>query len=94
VRSIAPLVLEAFVSPRPAPNFVPSHLNGNPDDDSVKNLQWRPLSEVNLACVLKAQANGNFKTPFGSKKKDNLSDKFGFMTGKWQEQSPIINPNL
>jgi hypothetical protein len=40
LRPIAPLVLEAFVGPRPAPNLDCCHGDGNPANDLLGNLRW------------------------------------------------------
>jgi hypothetical protein len=34
------LVLESFVGPKPKPNYVCAHLNGNPADSRLENLAW------------------------------------------------------
>jgi len=38
--SVHIMVLETFVGPRPAPNFQAAHLDGNPLNPRLENLQW------------------------------------------------------
>ncbi len=42
--SVAVLVLETFVGPRPE-GHVPEHLNGDPNDNRLVNLRWTPAEE-------------------------------------------------
>jgi hypothetical protein len=47
VYSIAPLVLNAFVGQKPTDSHVPFHKNGDKQDDSLENLEWRHISIQN-----------------------------------------------
>lgn len=40
LRQIAPMVLEAFVGPRPAPDMDGCHGDGDPANDALSNLRW------------------------------------------------------
>lgn len=55
------LVLEAFVGPRP-PGMECRHLNGNPADDRLENLQWGTSSENSFDTVRHGNHPGARKT--------------------------------
>jgi hypothetical protein len=47
VYSVAQLVLNAFVGPKPSESHIPFHKNGDNQDDSIENLEWRHISLQN-----------------------------------------------
>lgn len=55
------LVLEAFVGPKP-PGMECRHLNGNPADNRLANLQWGTSSENSYDVVRHGHHHGSIKT--------------------------------
>jgi NUMOD4 motif len=47
VRSIAQLVLNAFVEPRPSEKHFTHHIDGDLQNDAAENLEWRHMSVQN-----------------------------------------------
>ncbi|KDE14258.1 hypothetical protein N505_0105420 [Rhodococcus aetherivorans] len=61
-RYVHHLVLEAFIGPRPEGDTHTRHLNGNPQDNRVENLQWGTRSENFLDTVEHGMHNNASKT--------------------------------
>ena len=47
IRSVAQLVLAAFVEPRPSDKHIAHHKDGDASNDSLNNLEWQDISLQN-----------------------------------------------
>ena len=84
VRSIAQLVLTAFVEPRPSDKHLPHHKDGNPSNDCLDNLEWRDISvqnRLNGKTGNKFQAGHGFGTASRFKKGHNIGEEYRFKKG-------------
>ncbi len=84
VRSVAQLVLTAFIEPRPSDKHLAHHKDGDASNDNVENLEWQHISiqnGLNGKNGHKFQAGHDFGTQFGFKKGHNVGTEHRFKKG-------------
>ncbi|MEO0041208.1 MAG: hypothetical protein RL329_656 [Bacteroidota bacterium] len=66
IRSIAQLVLNAFVEPRPSAKHFAHHKDGDLNNDAAENLEWRHIQVQNTINSRKGAEQGKgFRFPKG-----------------------------
>ncbi len=83
-RSVAQLVLTAFVEPRPSDKHIPHHKDGNPSNDCLDNLEWRHVSvqnTLNGKTGNKFKAGHTFGTESRFKKGHTVGSEYRFKKG-------------
>ncbi len=84
VRSVAQLVLKAFIEPRSSDKYLAHHKDGDVSNDSRDNLEWRHISVqngLNGRNGNKFQAGHDFGTQFGFKKGHTVGAEHRFKKG-------------
>lgn len=59
-KTVASLILEAFVGPKPGPEYIACHLNDDFADDRPCNLAWKKYEDLQRERVTKALRSGQF----------------------------------
>ena len=84
IRSVAQLVLIAFVEPRPSDKHFPHHKDGNSANDNLDNLEWRHVSiqnTLNGKTGNKFQAGHGFGAECRFKKGHSVGAEYRFKKG-------------